>query len=104
MPLFVLIYEVVDNYVARRAPYRGDHLFLVEQAHARGELLQAGALGDPVTKALLVWRVADKSVVEEFVKNDPYNKQGLIKKWEILPWTVVLGEPPLGAPPAGGKK
>ena len=46
---------------------------------------------DPPDKALLIFKVADKSVIEDFVSKDPYVKNGLIAKWEIRPWTVVIG-------------
>jgi uncharacterized protein len=59
MPHFGLFYDVVDDFTARRTPFRGDHLREVEQARARGELLMAGALDEPPDRALLVFRVAD---------------------------------------------
>jgi uncharacterized protein YciI len=30
--------------------------------------------------------------IEEFVKNDPYVKNGLILSYKILPWTTVIGK------------
>ncbi len=45
MPYFALMYDVVDDFVARRTPFRPVHLDLARQAHERGELLLAGALG-----------------------------------------------------------
>jgi uncharacterized protein YciI len=91
MPYYVLFYEVVEDYVARRAPYRDEHLRLAREAHRRGELLLGGALTDPVDRALLVFRAPDRAVVEEFVRNDPYVIQGLVTRWEVRPWTVVIG-------------
>ncbi|HKG26418.1 MAG TPA: YciI family protein, partial [Thermomicrobiales bacterium] len=77
--------------VSRRAEYRGEHLGMVEEAHRRGEIVLAGALAEPVDRALLIFRVADKRVVEEFAKNDPYVTSGLVTRWEVRPWTVVVG-------------
>ncbi|MBM4341511.1 MAG: hypothetical protein FJ110_18450 [Deltaproteobacteria bacterium] len=91
MNYYALIYYVVEDYVARRAAYRDEHLRLGREANRRGELILGGALGDPVDKALLVFRVLDISVVEEFVRNDPYVKNGLVTRWEIQPWAVVIG-------------
>ena len=71
MPYFVLTYEVVDDFVNKRTPFRPAHLQEVREAHQRGELVMAGALGEP-SEALLVFRVGDRSVVEKFVTNDPY--------------------------------
>ena len=51
MGYFLLYYETVDNYVEKRAPYRAQHLELARDAHARGELLLAGALADPADGA-----------------------------------------------------
>jgi hypothetical protein len=90
MNYYLLFYHVVDDYVARRAQFRDDHLRLARAAHERGELILGGALADPADAALLVFRAADKSVVEDFVQADPYVINGLVKKWEIRPWTVVI--------------
>lgn len=92
MPYFVMFYEVVDDYMTRRAPYREEHLRLAREARLRGELILAGALSDPPDKALLVFRVPDRSVVEGFARNDPYVIHGVVKRWEVRPWTVVIGE------------
>ncbi len=91
MKYFVLIYYVVDGYVSRRAPFREKHLRHAEDAHRRGELVLAGALGDPVDRALLVFRGQDRSVPEGFARNDPYVVNGLVTRWEVQPWAVVIG-------------
>src|SRR5258708_39865392 len=95
MNYYALLYELVDDMVNRRAPYREEHLRLAREARERGELVLAGALGEPVDRALLVFHVADKSKVEAFARKDPYVVNGLAKKWEVRPWNVVVGnEPP----------
>jgi uncharacterized protein YciI len=92
---FVLFYDVVADFVARRAPYREEHLRLAREAHRRGDLLLAGALADPADRALLVFRAADRSVAEDFARHDPYVIHGLVPRWEVRPWSVVIGnEPP----------
>jgi uncharacterized protein len=88
---YLLIYEVVDDYVARRAAFREAHLRLGREAFGRGELVLGGALADPPDRAVLVFRVPDRTVVEAFVRNDPYVVNGLVKRWEVRPWTVVIG-------------
>jgi uncharacterized protein YciI len=92
MPYFVLTYDLVDNYLARRSQYREEHLRLAREAHQRGELILAGALSDPADRALLVFRVTDRSIVEEFAKYDPYVINGLVTRWEVRPWTVMIGD------------
>jgi len=91
MNYYALIYHLVDDYITRRSEFREEHLKLAKEMNGRGELVLAGAFSDPVDRALLIFRVPDKSVVEDFVNNDPYVKNSLVTKWEIRPWTVVIG-------------
>jgi uncharacterized protein YciI len=88
---FLLFYDYVPNIVDRRAPFREAHLALARAAQARGELLLGGAYADTADGALLVFRAADASVVEAFVRHDPYVLNGLVPSWKIRPWTVVTG-------------
>jgi uncharacterized protein YciI len=88
---FALIYDVVEDYVARREPYRNEHLGLVREAHARGDVVLAGALGSPPDGALLVFRVDSSVVVEAFAQRDPYVVNGLVTSWQVRPWNVVIG-------------
>jgi len=86
----LLEYTLVDDYLERRAVLREDHLGLARAAHERGELLLAGALPDPYDRALLVW-TAPRDVVERFVQQDPYVVHGLVSRWTIREWNVVIG-------------
>lgn len=94
MPYFALIYETVDNFVERRMPFRGPHLQMAREAHERGEIVLAGALGDPATRALIIFNAPDRAVVEGFVRRDPYVTEGLVKHWDVHPWAVVIGNTP----------
>ena len=91
MKYFALFYFLVDDYLSRRPEFREEHLKLANELNKRGELIIAGAFSDPADKAMLVFRVNNKSIIEEFVKKDPYYKNGLIKNYEIREWTVVIG-------------
>ena len=76
---YILLYEVVDDFINRRAPFREEHLGIVRKAHECGELFMAGALSDPVDGAALVFTTEDRAVAERFAENDPYVKEGLVK-------------------------
>jgi len=91
MHYFALFYDVVDDYVERRTQFRDQHLAQAQAAYERGELVMGGALADPVDGALTIFRVPDASVVEAFVHNDPYVINGLVTRWTIRQWTVVIG-------------
>src|SRR2546429_7144848 len=53
---YILFYDVVDDYVSRRAQFREAHLKLARQAYERGELVLAGAPAPPVDRAVRVVR------------------------------------------------
>ena len=91
MAYYALFYEAVDDFIARRTPFREEHLRLAREAHARGELVLAGALADPADGALLVFQAAGPEPAEAFARNDSYVRNGLVKAWKVRPWTVVVG-------------
>ena len=91
MAYFAVIYDLVDDYIERRAAFRAEHLKLAAESHARGELLLGGAFAEPPDHALLIFRAEDRSVPEAFVRADPYVRHGLVKSWVVRPWTVVIG-------------
>ncbi len=90
MAYFAMIYDLVDDYMARRGAFREQHLKMAADAHTRGELMLGGAFADPPDKALLIFRANDSKVAESFARNDPYVLNGLVKHWEVRPWNVVI--------------
>jgi uncharacterized protein YciI len=88
---WLLIYDLVDDYLERREPLRPEHLALAKSAHDRGELAMAGALADPYDMAVFVWKVDETEVINRFVAHDPYVRSGLVKSWRIRKWNVVIG-------------
>ena len=91
MDYYALEYDTVDDFVNRRAPYRAEHLQLVRDARAHGDILLAGAVGDPPDGALLIFRAATSSIAEDFAKRDPYVINGLVTRWRVRAWHVVVG-------------
>jgi uncharacterized protein len=88
---WLLLYDVVDDYTERRAPLRDRHLALARAAHARGELVLAGALADPPDGAVLVFRSGSAAPAEQFARDDPYVDAGIVTSWRVRQWTVVVG-------------
>lgn len=89
---YQLIYELVDDYLSRREPFRAEHLALAQAATARGELVLAGALSDPADQAVLVFEGDSPEAAESFARADPYVQNGLVKSWRVRPWRVVVGK------------
>lgn len=88
---YILFYKTADNYTELRKPYRSQHLELAQQAFEDGTLIMAGALADPADSAILIFKGENQSVAEQFAKNDPYVKNGLVVEWNVRLWTVVIG-------------
>ena len=86
--LHLLLYDLVDDYLERRAPLRSDHLGLAQAAVERGELVAAGAL-EPADGAVLVFRSAEAA--EAFAEADPYVRGGIVTAWRVRKWNVVVG-------------
>jgi uncharacterized protein YciI len=89
---FLLMYDVSDDYLARRGEFRAEHLTLAWEAHERGELVLAGALADPADGAVLLFTGGSPDTAERFAAADPYVKNGLVTRWRVRPWTTVVGD------------
>lgn len=98
---YLLFYDVGDGYLERRAAFRDAHLAHARAAVARGELVLAGALANPVDGAVLLFRGSSPEAAERFAGADPYVKNGLVKSWRVREWTTVVG-PDAEAPLPGG--
>jgi uncharacterized protein YciI len=89
---YLLMYELVPDYLERRATYRDAHLKLAWAAAGRGELLLAGALNEPTDCAMLLFSGDSPAAAEAFAKADPYVLAGLVTRWRVREWTTVVGE------------
>lgn len=87
---YLLFYDVVDDYVTKRAPFRWAHLDKIRGAHERGELVMAGALTEPADGAVIVFRTQEAA--EAFAKVDPYVANGLVSSWKVRKWVTVAGD------------
>lgn len=88
---YLLFYELVDDYVERRAALRWAHLEKAWAASERGELVLGGALANPVDGAVLLFKGDSPAVAESFARADPYVTGGLVRSWRVREWTTVAG-------------
>ena len=89
---YLLFYEYVPDVLERRAPLRDEHLARAWQAHARGELVLAGALANPLDGAVFHFRCAAADIVESFAEADPYVRGGIVTRWHVREWATVVGD------------
>lgn len=88
---YLLFYDVVDDYVTRRAPLRAAHIAHAREAVARGGLVLAGALANPPDAAIFLFRGDSPAAAEQFARADPYVANGLVTQWRVREWTTVVG-------------
>ncbi len=89
---YLMTYQLAADYMARRGEFRDEHLKLAWEAHARGEIVVAGALADPVDTALLLFQGDSPEAAERFARADPYVTHGLVTGYSIRQWNTVVGE------------
>lgn len=92
-----------SELLAARAPFRAAHLAHVAAAPS---VALGGALGPPVGSisdiggggsggsgslgGLILFRGGDSAEAVRFAENDPYYKAGLVARYYVRPWTVVI--------------
>ena len=92
MKHFLLVYDYVPDYLERRAAHRAAHFAHARPAAARGELFLGGACtdeGPPI--GVIVFNVAERRIVEDFARADPYVIHGVATRWHVREWTTVIG-------------
>jgi len=87
---YLLFYYTIENYIEKRQPFRQDHFDHIKEYKTSGDLYMGGAVEDG-TEVLIIFKTNTIDRIEEFVKNDPYVINGLIKSWVIKPWNMVTG-------------
>lgn len=91
MSYYILKYKPIPTYLEDRVKYRKEHLKLAKDYADRGLLVLGGALADPADEAVLVFKTESQDEVAKFANQDPYVQNGLIEKWAIRKWMVVIG-------------
>jgi uncharacterized protein YciI len=92
MGYYALFYHVVENFVERRLPFRQLHLAHAQRASQHHGLILGGALAEPADTALIVFRGGSPDAAQAFAESDPYVVNGLVQRWEVRPWNVVVGD------------
>jgi len=89
---YLLIYNVSEDYLTRRAEFRTEHLKLAWESFNKGELILGGALDSPVDTAILLFQGESPQAAEQFAEHDPYVLNNLVKSWSVREWKTVVGD------------
>ncbi|QEC49034.1 hypothetical protein FSW04_16620 [Baekduia soli] len=85
----ILSYDYGPDVLELRTPHRDAHFALVHAAHASGELLLAGPVGEPTpTGAVLVF--TSEQAASDFAAKDPYVQAGVATAHRVEPMHVVV--------------
>jgi uncharacterized protein YciI len=82
-----------DEALARRMVVRDRHLTAARRAVASGNMLIGGAIldeGGRVVGSMAVVSFSDQAAFDEWLKNVPYNKNGIWERIEVYPYRVAV--------------
>eukprot|EP01064_Diplonema_japonicum_P029293 TRINITY_DN4701_c0_g1_i1.p2 TRINITY_DN4701_c0_g1~~TRINITY_DN4701_c0_g1_i1.p2 ORF type:complete len:105 (+),score=15.08 TRINITY_DN4701_c0_g1_i1:52-366(+) len=85
----VLRYDYVPDVLEKRPAFRPAHLDYIAKYKEKGMVRMGGAL-DPASDGAMIILKADKADAEKFAKEDPYVVNGLVTKWSLQDWNVVV--------------
>src|SRR5690606_36221929 len=92
--LFVISFVDKADSLSLRASNREAHLaYMAASGRVRlgGPYLNAD--GDPMGSLIIV-EAQDEAEVRAFMKDEPYNKAGLIPQFDVRPWRHTAGQLP----------
>ncbi|MGH8046661.1 MAG: YciI family protein [Chthoniobacterales bacterium] len=89
---YLLFYEKAPDFAALQAPLQAAHRDHVMSAADSGALVLAGSLGNPDDgAALLLFEADSTATAETFAKTDPYVTGGVVSRWTVRSWDLVVG-------------
>ena len=87
---YVLFYTSADDVGAKAPPHFAAHLERLTRFRDDGELLMVGVFGDPQEEGSM-GIFATRAGAEEFVREDPFVLNGVVKAWEVREWNEIFG-------------
>ena len=88
---YVVFYESADDVMSRAPAVYPRHLARLKEFRDRGDLWLVGTFGDPqVEGSMAVF--GSREAAEEFVSDDPFVSEGVVKAWTLREWDEVASE------------
>lgn len=89
---YVVFYESSDDVLSKAPEHFAAHKARVDDFHARGTLLMVGTFADPQRDGSMAI-FATRDAAEEFVRDDPFVVNGVVRAYEIREWHESLTGP-----------
>ncbi len=84
----VLLYHAAPDVLTKAPLHFPAHKVRLDEFQRRGELLAVGTWADPRDGSMAIFRT--RAAAEEFVRDDPFVKNGVVSSWELKDWNEVL--------------
>jgi uncharacterized protein YciI len=85
----VVFYESADDVMTIAPVHYAAHRARIDEFHQRGLLLLIGTFGD-VQKEGSMAVFTDREAAEEFIKEDPFVLNGVVRRWQLRDWNELL--------------
>jgi uncharacterized protein YciI len=86
----VLFYESAPDVLSKAPAHFPAHKARLDDFHARGTLLMVGTFGDPQAEGSMAI-FTSRAAAEEFVEDDPFILNGVVRAWHIREWNELFG-------------
>lgn len=86
---YVLLYESADDVASKAPAHFPAHGERLKEFHGNGSLLMVGTFADPQADGSMAI-FATREAAEEFVREDPFVLNGVVRDWRVLEWNEVL--------------
>ena len=86
---YVLFYESAEDVARKAPPHLPAHQARLDEFHARGALLMVGTFADPQRNGSMSI-FTSREAAEEFARDDPFVRHGVVRAWRVLDWNEVL--------------
>lgn len=91
MPVFAVHYRYADDRPDEVTAHRPAHRAFLREQFDRGVCLAAGAYPQGPAGALLIFRADSAEQVNDLLRGDPFQLEGLVTGCEIRQWGLAMG-------------
>jgi len=87
---YMLYYQLVPDILEKRSPYKDEHMKILHELSARGLVFVGGEMVEGFP-AVFMFSGNDDSVLQEWLRRDPYLINGLVKEYRYNEIILVAG-------------
>jgi uncharacterized protein len=89
---YVLFYDSADDVGSKAPMHFPAHKARLDDFHALGTLLMVGTFGNPQDEGSMAI-FTTREAAEEFVREDPFVLNGVVRAWHIREWNEIFTGP-----------